>query len=115
MNEQNASIPSGQGIPNSPTVSEDSNGEIGGLSLAGAIDAQVVNGKSEAEKQCSGKKCCATVTVTVSCDSSIVKYDEIGPVGGGGRGTTGGKPKCGKTATYDCKTKQWTGDKEIYE
>jgi hypothetical protein len=112
MNEQNAGVTPGRGIPNHPKAKQDKDGEITDAELPGIIDEAYSNGLTEAEKECDNKdSCCDSVKITVDCKGGTARADttefrnSMNDLFDKGYDT---EPKCSKKRTYDCKSKQWS-------
>jgi RHS repeat-associated protein len=110
MNEQNAGIAPGRGIPNQPRVPQDEEGEIDSDGLPDAIDSSYNNARAEAEKGC-GDKCCDTITIVMVCKQGTENYDKKSHreylKWRGTHPNLDQEPKCGKQVTYNCKTGAW--------
>jgi hypothetical protein len=71
-----------------------------------AVNRMVNSGKSTAEGECADKStCCKTVTLWMECDSRRVLLS--GTDDNINRSIADMAWQCGKSWTYDCKSKQW--------
>lgn len=87
-----------------PPRNENEEDILGYSKTASQLRTAVEASKKDAVGKCLKEpKCCETVTVSVECGDEFAEVEIIANQEDQGAGTL-----CGKTFTYDCKTKEWS-------